>query len=58
MKSKLIWIAYSMMWISVSLAVSVAVYITKSAAPLWTFLIPAMIRVSSDDNKKECLIYV
>ena len=53
MKSKLIWVAYSMMWISVSLAVSVAVYITKSAAPLWTFLIPAMIRVSSDDNKKE-----
>ena len=53
MKSELIWVAYSMMWISVSLAVSVAVYTTKSSAPLWTFLIPAMIRVSSDDNKKE-----
>ena len=53
MKSKLIWVAYSMMWISVSLAVSVAVYTTKSAAPLWTFLIPAMIGVKSDNNKQE-----
>lgn len=32
-----------LMWISVALAVIFAIWITKSAVPLWTFLIPAIV---------------
>lgn len=42
--------AYALAWISVAAGVSVAVYITKSAAPLWTFLIPACIGFSSESK--------
>ena len=33
----------SIMWISTSIAVIFAIWITKSANPLWTFLIPAIV---------------
>ena len=32
-----------LMWISVAVAVIFAIWITKSANPLWTFLIPAIV---------------
>lgn len=31
-----------LMWISVAVAVIFAIWITKSATPLWAFLIPLM----------------
>ena len=43
--------AYALVWISVAIGVSVAVYTTKSASPLWTFLIPACISYSTKDGK-------
>lgn len=47
------WIAYAIMWLSVSLAVCAGMYITKSAWCLWALLIPMMVKVSrkTDDNK-------
>ena len=32
-----------LMWISVAVAVIFAIWITKSATPLWAFLIPVMV---------------
>lgn len=32
-----------LMWFSTSIAVIFAIWITKSAVPLWTFLIPGMV---------------
>jgi len=36
-------IVYAFAWISTAVAVSVAVYITKSAKPLFAMIIPAFI---------------
>lgn len=43
--------AYALTWISVAIGVSVAIFVTKSASPLWAFLIPACIDFISDDGK-------
>jgi hypothetical protein len=43
--------AYAFAWIATALAVSVGIYITKSANPLWTLLIPACISFSVSDSK-------
>lgn len=32
-----------LMWFSTSIAVIFAIWITKSAVPLWTFLLPALV---------------
>lgn len=32
-----------LMWFSVAIAVIFAIWVTKSAVPLWTFLIPAIV---------------
>ncbi len=40
--------AYALIWIAVSVGVSVGIIVTKSLAPLWTFIIPALIRVNSE----------
>jgi hypothetical protein len=45
--------AYGLVWISIGLAVSVAVFVTKSASPLWAFLIPACISFSHNDDKDK-----
>ncbi|WP_160675958.1 hypothetical protein [Clostridium sp. C8-1-8] len=42
---------YIAAWVSTALAVSVAVYVTKSAAPLFAMLIPTFI-VESDKKEK------
>ena len=47
----MIYFAYAMAWISTGIATATAVYITKSATPLWTMLIPAMISIKSNDSK-------
>lgn len=42
--------AYAFAWIATAVAVSVGVYITKSASPLWALLIPAGISFSVSDK--------
>lgn len=32
-----------LMWISVAVAVIFAIWVTKSATPLWAFLLPALV---------------
>jgi hypothetical protein len=44
--------AYAFIWISVAIAISVGVYVSKSATPLWALLIPACISVSSGDKEE------
>lgn len=52
-RRKDLWVAYAIMWMSVSLAVCTGMYITKSAWCLWAMVIPAMVKVSrkTDDSK-------
>jgi hypothetical protein len=42
--------AWAFVWISCALAISTAIYITKSANPLWALLIPACISFKSSEN--------
>lgn len=42
--------AYAFTWISVAVAVSVAIFVTKDASALWAFLLPAMISYSSSEK--------
>lgn len=43
-------IVYSIAWLSTGIAVSIAVYVTKSATPLFAMLIPTFI-MGSDKEK-------
>lgn len=43
-------IAIAFIWISVSVAVCVAILLTGKIAPLWTFLIPALMGGISDEE--------
>lgn len=47
----MIWLGYGLMWLSVSAAVSVGLYVTHSAWCLWAFLLPALMKMSSGDKK-------
>ena len=50
----IMWLAYAIIWISVSLTACFGVYITKSAWCLWALLLPACIGFSNtSDNKDE-----
>lgn len=40
-----IWLVYAAIWISVGVAVSVGIYVTKSADCLWAFLIPLLVNI-------------
>ena len=42
----MIYFAYIMAWVSTSIAASVAVYVTKSAHPLWVMFIPVLININ------------
>jgi hypothetical protein len=44
--------AYAFAWVATAVAVSMAIYITRSASPLWAMLIPACISFSSSDKKE------
>lgn len=56
--NKLFWIGYCLMWVSVSISISIGIYYTHDNKCLWFFLIPALIRINiktkedSDDNKE------
>lgn len=41
------WLGFSLMWVSVSAAVSVGIYVTHSPLCLWAFLFPALMRMTS-----------
>lgn len=43
-------LAYAAAWLSCAIGVTTAIIITKSAVPLWAFLLPAMLSVSEKDN--------
>ena len=56
MNNKWLYIAYGCAWIATGITVSIAVYITKSASPVWAMLIPSFITISSkhsDDKDKK-----
>lgn len=48
--NKWIYIACSMAWFSTAIAISVAIYVSKSVCSLWFLLLPAMIRITDDDK--------
>ena len=50
--NKWIWISYGIMWLSVSIAISVALYFTHSIHCLWFFIIPLLIRVKTGDENE------
>ncbi|HCL4447103.1 TPA: hypothetical protein N2D16_002708 [Clostridium botulinum] len=45
------YIAYGMMWLATSIAVSAAIFITKSATPLWAMFIPSFVSIESGKIK-------
>jgi len=47
----MMWLGYGLMWLSVSAAVSVGLYVTHSAWCLWAFVLPALIKMSSGNKK-------
>lgn len=49
MDNKWIYIAYSMTWFSTAIAISVAIYVSKSISSLWFLLLPSMIRITNDE---------
>ena len=50
---RIMWFAYAIMWISVSLATCFGIYITKSAWCLWAFLIPMSVKLIQKSNSKN-----
>ena len=48
----MMWFAYSVVWVSVSLVVAYAVNVTVRIAPLWFLFVPAFISLRSENKKK------
>lgn len=44
--SKWAYITYGIIWLVTGIAVSAAIFITKSASPLWAMLIPCFISIN------------
>ncbi|MGG3890242.1 hypothetical protein [Metabacillus fastidiosus] len=42
--------AYALAWLSTGIAVSVGIFVTGSAVPIWGMLIPACVSFKSDDK--------
>lgn len=45
------WFAIATIWFSTGVAVSLAIWVTKSASPLWGMLIPAFMEYSRTTSK-------
>lgn len=45
--------AYAFVWISSATAISVGVYITKSAEPLWALFIPGLVSFHTEDKDEK-----
>ena len=43
----------AVMWVSVSVAVCLSVYITRSPNALWTFLLPALVSVANNNGRDK-----
>lgn len=50
---KFLYIGYALAWLSTGIAVSIAIYITKSASPLWAMLIPCCISIEHKNITTE-----
>lgn len=48
-----LWFAYAMMWVAVSVAVSIGLYFTKNFNCLWFLLIPSFVSLSQKEDNKE-----
>lgn len=46
---KSIWFAYAMMWVAVSVAVSIGLYYTRNIHCLWFLIIPLFVSVKHND---------
>jgi hypothetical protein len=44
-ENRMFWMCLGVGWVSTACAVSVAIYITKDAAPLFALIIPAIVGV-------------
>ena len=47
------YIAYGVMWVSVAIAVSIGIYITKSPVCLWALFVPTFVSLKHPDNEEE-----
>lgn len=47
------YIAYALTWVSVSVAASIGIYVTGSLMPLWVFILPATISLTSSETDKN-----
>lgn len=50
---KSIWFAYAMMWVAVSVAVSIGLYYTRNIHCLWFLIIPLFVSVKHDSKNKD-----
>ena len=50
---KSIWFAYAMMWVAVSVAVSIGLYFTRNIHCLWFMIIPSLVSVKQDSKDKD-----
>ena len=51
--NKWAWISYGIAWLSISIAVSVGIYITHSFHCLWFLIIPSLISIKTDYKHTE-----
>lgn len=51
--NKLVLIAYVMMWFVVSVAVSIAIYVTQNIHCLWFLLIPTLVSIKTKDESED-----
>ena len=51
--NKWAYIGYGMAWLATGIAVSIGIFTTKSASPLWAMLIPCCISLSTKDDKED-----
>ncbi len=51
--NKLFWLGYGLMWLSVSIAISIAIYFTHDIKCLWFFMIPALIKIKTGRSETE-----
>lgn len=41
----MILLVYGMIWVATAIAISVGIYVTKSAMPLWAFIFPGCVNI-------------
>lgn len=49
---KSVWFAYAMMWLAVSVAVSIGLYFTRSIHCLWFLIIPLFVSMKHNEKDK------